>query len=97
MYKNIELIACCKAMKLFLEDERDPIEYNPVFREYFIRLHNRFNIITFSYCPWCGIKLPKELRKEFFDTLEREYKIETDIGEYKKRKDIPQEFKSDEW
>ena len=38
-------------MKLFLEDARDPIEYNPVFREYFIRLHNQPNIITFAYCP----------------------------------------------
>ncbi|CAJ0766772.1 7638_t:CDS:2, partial [Entrophospora sp. SA101] len=38
---------------LFLNDPRDPIEYNPVFREYFIRLNNRSNIITLAYCPWC--------------------------------------------
>jgi hypothetical protein len=41
--------------------------------------------------------LPKGLREEFFNILEKEYKIETDIGEYKQRTDIPQEFKSDEW
>jgi len=29
--------------------------------------------------------------------LEKEYKIETGIGEYKEREDIPQEFKSDKW
>jgi len=29
--------------------------------------------------------------------LEKEYKIKTDIGEWKERSDIPQEFKSDEW
>jgi len=41
--------------------------------------------------------LPSSLREEFFNTLEKEYKIETSIGGYKEREDIPQEFKSDEW
>lgn len=53
--------------------------------------------ITFSYCPCCGEALPQSLRKEFFETLENEFSVVTDIGEYKKEKIIPPEFKTDEW
>lgn len=84
-------------MKLFLDDSRDPIEYNPVFREYFIRLNNRSNIITLAYCPWCGNKFPTSLRESYFDILEKEYQIETNLGEYKERFDIPSDFRSDKW
>jgi len=77
----MNMIFCCKEMKMFLEDARDPIEYDPVFREYYISLNNQPNIITFAYCPWCGSKFLKELREEFFNTLEKEHNIETDIGE----------------
>jgi len=87
---------CCKDMQIFLSDPRDPINYDPIFREYYIKLETRLNIITMSYCPWCGIKLPKKLREEFFDTLD-EQGIETDIGEYTQDKRIPQEFRTDEW
>ncbi|WP_342269806.1 DUF6980 family protein [Rickettsia endosymbiont of Orchestes rusci] len=86
----------CKEMKIFLSESRDPIKYDPVFREYYIEIKGSFNIITMSYCPWCGTKLPKELRNEFFDILD-EYGIETDIGEYIKDKRIPAEFRTDEW
>lgn len=88
---------CCKEMGVFIADPRDPIEYDPIFREYFICLNNRSNIITLVYCPWCGIKLPVSLRKSYFDILEKEYQIETNLGEYKERSDIPADFKSDKW
>ena len=84
-------------MEIFLNDPRDPIEYNPVFREYFIRLNNRSNIITLVYCPWCGSKLPDSLRENYFDILEKEHQIETNLGEYKERSDIPTDFRSDKW
>jgi len=84
-------------MEIFLDDPRDPIEYNPVFREYFIRLNNRSNIITLAYCPWCGGKLPVSLRENYFDALEKEYQIETNLGEYKERSDIPADFRTDKW
>ena len=84
-------------MELFLNDPRDPIEYNPVFREYFIRLNNCSNIITLTYCPWCSSKLPTSLRESYFDILEKEYQIETNLGEYKERSDIPSDFKTDRW
>lgn len=86
---------CCKEMELFLNDPRDPIEYNPVFREHFIRLNNNSNIITLAYCPWCGDKLPTSLRENYFDILEKEHGIETNLGEYKERSDIPANFRTD--
>ena len=86
---------CCNEMNLFIENTRDPIKYHLVFRTYYID-YNTSNIITMEYCPWCGKKFPKELRDEFFDILEEEYQIETDMGEYKET-DLPKEFRTDEW
>ena len=87
---------CCKEMSVLISDSREPIKYNKVFREYYIKSFRKYNIIAFEYCPWCGTKLTKALRNEFFDTLENEYHIETDIGEYKNEV-LPEEFKTDEW
>lgn len=84
-------------MKIFSNDSRDPIEYNPVFREYFIHLNNYPNIITLAYCPWCGNKFPDSLREKYFDTLKKEHGIDTNLGEYKECSDIPTDFKSDKW
>ncbi|CAG8835396.1 35641_t:CDS:1, partial [Racocetra persica] len=58
---------------------------------------DRSNIITFSYCPWCGVKLPKGLREELFNALKKEYGEEINIGEHRFREDVSPEFKSDEW
>lgn len=95
---------CCEEMysHLFRSDKRTSeihFDYYPVFREYFIDYKKEYGggVQLIKFCPWCGSKLAKELREEFFNILEKEYKIETDIGEYRQRKDIPQEFKTDEW
>jgi hypothetical protein len=39
--------------------------------------------------------LPASLRENYFDTLEKEHQIETNLGEYKERSDIPVDFRSD--
>jgi len=95
---------CCKEMYEILLGENDGrcelhFGYIPQFREYFIDVRAEYGgaIQLIKHCPWCGSRLPKRLREEFFNTLEKEYNIETDIGECKEREDIPQEFKSDEW
>jgi hypothetical protein len=93
----MKIAFCCKEIELFINDPRDPIEYNPIFREYFIRLNNCSNVITLAYCSWCGSKLPVSLRKSYFNTLEKEHQIETNLGEYKERSDIPADFKTDKW
>ena len=91
----------CDLIDLFLEDPRIPIYYDSTYREYYIPLlkKNR-NIITaaqcIDYCPWCGTKLPKSVREEWFDILEKEYGI--DHPRYdEQEKLIPEEFKTDEW
>ena len=95
---------CCEEMFFHLfRSEKNASElhfdYYPVFREYFIDYKEECGggIQLINYCSWCGKMLPSSLREEFFNTLEKEYKIETSIGGYKGREDIPQEFKSDEW
>lgn len=91
------MIHDCKDMTIFLDNPEDPISYNPIFREYYIPLPLQHRIITFCFCPWCGIELPTILRSDFFDTLEKEFGIETNIAECKEDKRIPSEFKTDEW
>jgi len=86
---------CCKELSLFTKEPKNPIEYNPVFREYFVRSQHSSNIITFAYCPWCSKKLPTSLRESYFDNLKKEYNIDTNLGECKERSDIPIEFRSD--
>src|SRR5689334_12730893 len=95
---------CCNEMfsHLFGSEKNTSelhFDYYPTFREYFIDYKEECGggIQLVSYCSWCGKKMPSSLREEFFNTLKKEYKIETDIGEYKEREDIPQEFKSDRW
>ena len=89
---------CCETLVLNLKEKRTYIGYNEVFREIYLNRSDTRSVITvIFFCPWCGSKLPNSLRDKFFDTLEKEYNIETDIGEYKERKDIPAEFKGGEW
>jgi hypothetical protein len=47
-----------------------------------------------NFCPWCGTKLPENLRDKWFDTLLEEYDIEDPFDEMHK---VPEEFKSDKW
>lgn len=89
---------CCETLVLNLKEKRTYISYNEVFRETYLNRSDTKNVISIIwFCPWCGNKLPKSLRNEWFDILEKEYGIETDIGEWRKRKDIPEEFKSNKW
>ena len=85
---------CCKEIGLFIDDSRDPIEYDPVYRMYLIRFESYGNIIWFSYCPFCGSKLPKHLKDEWWDIL---YEMGYEPFDDKDSGKIPEEFKSDEW
>ena len=81
-------------MDFSLLDSRTAIKYGSIFREYYIESSKGLHI---DFCPWCGEKLLESLRDKFFQILELEYKIFTDIGEYWVRLDLPEEFKTDEW
>jgi hypothetical protein len=63
-------IHCCEDMKRNVEYTCDQhpnrsdcpdclIEYLPRFRQYGILVHDGgSSMVTISYCPWCGAKLP---------------------------------------
>jgi hypothetical protein len=48
------------------------------------------------YCPFGEFKLPKNLRDEWFEILEKEYDLD-DLRSTEQSILIPEEFKSDEW
>lgn len=48
------------------------IDYNCKFDEYGIIIHDGgSSVLTIDFCPWCGSKLPKSRRDEWFDELEK--------------------------
>jgi hypothetical protein len=57
-------------MNFFLEEDKVMITYDDVFREYAIELKSSA-IQLIHYCPWCGKKLPENLRDEYFDELNK--------------------------
>jgi hypothetical protein len=85
---------CCEDMQRLVGNQRTSVTYKAIDRRFVIEGDLGLEM---DYCPWCCTKLPENLREEWFETLEREYGIETDIGEARDRTDIPQEFWSDEW
>ena len=87
----------CSIMEQIFTDQRTYIGYNAKFREYFINMrHEKMIVSTISYCPWCGKKLPKNLRDEWFDILEAEYNL-SDPWEKEQEKLIPEDFQNDMW
>lgn len=72
------------------------IDYGPIFRDYGILYPtNRIKMLTF--CPWCGIELPKSLHKTIFEVIKKEFGIPRWDADLENCTNIPQEFKTDEW
>jgi len=107
--KNTE--HCCELMQHYLDEKKVAIYFNPIFREYFIKLRSFLNgKHTIYNCPWCGCEFPDSLVKKYYEVLEGEYNILyepltnkyyevlDDSKEYEEiGRDLPEEFKSDEW
>ncbi|MFC6152431.1 DUF6980 family protein [Nocardioides yefusunii] len=91
----------CELMTSQVRDERVPLQYDPQFREYSI-------LLTFppgdsirvaqgiTYCPWCGEKLPADLRDQIFDDLERDLGGEPD-DYFEALRLAPKKYHSDLW
>ena len=90
---------CCSLMEDFLNDPLVPIIYYPHLREYNILLKKLSGGLQgIYYCPWCGAKLPKDLRDEFFDIFYDELKFTPKKGlGILETPGLPEEFKTDEW
>ncbi len=88
---------CCNVLKEILSDNRAHIEYIPKYREYHINSKdNPIGSYYILYCPWCGKKLPKGLRKQWFKILKKEYNLD-DPWSDEQEKLVPKEFTTDEW
>jgi hypothetical protein len=87
---------CCKLLNKFLENPHVPLKYKPIMREYDLLFSIAASRQGIRYCPWCGTKLPEDLRDEFYDILENEYKMDAS-GDLEENPNIPEEFKTDEW
>ena len=68
------------------------ITYLEQFREYGIDYREGFGggIQTIGYCPWCGKRLPKALRDEWFALLD-EAGLEPEDAR------VPDEMRSEAW
>ena len=53
-------------MRDFVNDDRIPVEYDPLWREYYIPLTDGVAAQRLFYCPWSGDLLPESLRGEWF-------------------------------
>lgn len=68
------------------------VEYNEIFDEYSIIIHDGGNSsIEIYYCPWCGSKFPESMRSEWFENL---YDMNIDPNDEHK---IPLDYKSNKW
>ena len=89
---------CCYDMENTANyDEEGPpfIAYEEYIREYFFVFTSKSpRYRKFSYCIYCGRKLPKNLKKEWKFLLEKEFGIKDIVKEWRK---IPEEFKTEEW
>ena len=46
------------------------VHYSDKFKEYGIIIHDGGSSISvIHYCPWCGEKLPKSVRDQYFDEV----------------------------
>jgi len=83
-------------MQEALNDPRVFFNYLSKYREYYINTDEKMIVHLITHCPWCGKKLPKSLREEWFNILSTEYNINHPRDEDQEQR-IPKEFKSDEW
>ncbi len=68
-----------------------PLDYEPTFREWGIPYFDGGSSQqTLRYCPFCGTKLPKSLRHEWFEILEQ---LGLEWGD----EATPDEMQSDRW
>lgn len=94
---------CCDDMKRLIQDDKSPLAYEPTRRLYSLvsdansfKTKNEICIgFNICYCPKCGTKLPKALSNEWFKIVKKEFGIANGLDE--RIKDLPQEFKTDEW
>ena len=93
---------CCSSMKNYALEEDDKekfIDFDLSKRFFGAFKKNTAYSINIDYCPFCGKKLPSNLIDERWDTIMKELGsdyLPDDDGNPPK-KELPEEFKTDEW
>ena len=83
---------CCDLMEQHLRGEDNIICYVPKFREYGLPVHDGgTSFLAIDFCPWCGKKLPVQLRDSWFETLEKMGHKDPVVEGY------PSQFETDSW
>jgi hypothetical protein len=86
---------CCLIMDRGLISHARVLHYSVKFREYGVIVPGSTGCMLMDYCMFCGKKLPKSVRHEWYDILEEEYGLESPDEEDKNK--VPKEFWTDEW
>lgn len=86
----------CTDHRLMKRCPKAVILYDPQFDEYSIPDRNTSSLAStvISFCPWCGGKLPRSLRSQWFDELE---KLGYQDPWGKDRKRLPIRFRASTW
>ena len=86
---------CCKELVNSIIDQ-NIIDYDNVIRSYVIA-YNKGRCSALEFCPFCGTKLPEWLNSKIFDVIEEEYGIPFEKIDIVNFKNMPDEFRTDEW
>jgi hypothetical protein len=95
--KNYSGPHCCFDLDSILSpDEVAPynVKYNSRYREYYLKSLEGPYIRTIDYCPWCGAELLKSLRDVWYDVMDT---LNINPNNPTEKKQIPEEFQTDEW
>ncbi len=87
---------CCERMEYYAERNKE-IYHNSCSRCFAMKLEpdTGYSYQELWYCPWCGVKLPKDLGRIWMEVLKEEYGLKDPIFDDKDK--VPPEFHTDEW
>lgn len=81
----------CERLVGALADPDIPLRYTPWFREYGIVIQDGgTSMLVIDHCPFCGTRLPRSVRAEWFDRLDA-------LGLEPEDNRVPPEMRSDRW
>lgn len=82
---------CCEQHSNKYECPDALISYIEKYDEYVLIIHDGgSSLLTITYCPWCGHKLPASKRDLWFSSIEK-------LGLEPDSKNIPSKFNSSLW
>lgn len=84
----------CKELAENIADPSVPIGYASIFDEYYLARSGGESWQLISHCPFCGVRLPRSRRDQFFEEVDR-LGILYELGDDLER--LPTAYRSDAW